>query len=158
MDLSKVTGDPLAATIAVQEAKLKLTEAELIPVTVKAPMDGIVTIVYHRVGEAVTPGTPIVALATLEPVRIVGYLRPPIQQELKPGMQVSIRTRGAHRRSGSATILEVGTQLEIVPATLLGPVNFANVVQGLPLDISLPSNLKLRAGEVVDITLLSRSE
>jgi multidrug resistance efflux pump len=156
VDLSKVTGDPLAATIAVQEAKLKLTEAELIPVIVKAPMDGIVTTIYHRVGEAVTPGTPIVALATLDPVRIVGYLRPPIQQELKPGMQVSVRTRGLRRQSGSATILEVGTQLEIVPATLLGPVNFASIVQGLPLNISLPSNLKLRAGEVVDIALLSR--
>ena len=153
VDLSKVSGDPLAATIAVQEAKLRLTEAELIPVIVKAPMDGIVTTIYHRVGEAVTPGTPIVALATLDPVRIVGYLRPPILREPKPGMKVSIRTRGLRRQSGSATILEVGTQLEIIPATLLGPVNFASIVQGLPLNISLPSNLKIRAGEVVDITL-----
>jgi multidrug resistance efflux pump len=153
MDLSRVTSDPLAATIAVQESKLRLTEAELIPVIVKAPMDGIVTTIYHRVGEAVTPGLPIVALATLEPVRIVGYLRPPIVREPKPGMKVSVRTRGLRRQCGSATILEVGTQLEIVPATLLGPVNFASIVQGLPLNISLPSNLKVRAGEVVDITL-----
>ncbi len=158
VNLSKVTADPLDAAIAVQESKLRLTEAELNPVIVKAPMDGIVTTIYHRAGEAVTPGTPIVALATLEPVRIVGYLRPPIRHELKPGMKVSIRTRGLRRQSGSATILGVGTQLEIVPATLLGPVNFANVVQGLPVDISLPSNLKLRAGEVVDITLVSRPE
>ena len=158
MDLTQVTGDPLAAAIAVQEAKLRLTEAELIPVIVKAPMDGIVTTIFHHVGEAVTPGTPIVALATLDPVRIVGYLRPPIQRQLMPGMKVSIRTRGLHRQFGSATILEVGTQLEIVPATLLGPVNFANVVQGLPIDISIPSNLKIRAGEVVDIALPSRAE
>jgi hypothetical protein len=73
-------------------------------------------------------------------------------------MKVSIRTRGLRRQSGSATILEVGTQLETVPATLLGPVNFASIVQGLPLNISLPSNLKLRAGEVVDITLAGRLE
>jgi len=158
LELSKVTTDPLAATIAVQEAKLRLTEAELIPVIVKAPMDGIVTTIYHHMGEAVTPGTPIVALATIDPVRIVGYLRPPIRQELKPGMKVSIRTRGLRHQSGSATILEVGTQLEIVPATLLGPVNFASIVQGLPLNISLPSNLKLRAGEVVDISLAGRLE
>jgi multidrug resistance efflux pump len=153
MDLSRVTSDPLAATIALEESKLRLTESEQIPVIVKAPMDGIVTLIYHRVGEAVTPGLPIVALATLEPVRIVGYLRPPILREPKPGMKVSIRTRGLRRQSGSATILEVGTQLEIIPATLLGPVNFASIVQGLPLNISLPSNLKIRAGEVVDITL-----
>ncbi len=153
MDLSRVTADPLAATIAVEESKLRLTEAEQIPVIVKAPMDGIVTTIYHRVGEAVTPGLPIVALATLEPVRIVGYLRPPIARDPKPGMKVSVRTRGLRRESGSATILEVGTQMEVIPATLLGPVNFANIVQGLPLNISLPPNLKVRAGEVVDITL-----
>ena len=34
----------------------------------------------------------------------------------------------------AATVTEVGTQLESVPATLLGPVNFANIVQGLPVD------------------------
>jgi multidrug resistance efflux pump len=153
MDLSRVTGDPLSATIAVQEAKLRLTEAEQIPVIVKAPMDGIVTIIYHRVGEAVTPGLPIVALATLEPVRIVGYLRPPIVSQPKPGMRVSIRTRGLRRQYASATIIEVGTQLETIPATLLGPVNFASIVQGLPLNISLPPNIKVSAGEVVDISL-----
>jgi len=153
MDLARVTADPLAAAIAVQDCKLRLTESELIPVIVKAPMDGVVTMIYHRVGEAVTPGLPIVALATLEPARIVGYLRPPILREPKPGMKVSVRTRGLRRQRGTATILDVGTQLEIVPAALLGPVNFANIVQGLPLNISMPPNLKVRAGEVVDITL-----
>ena len=135
---------------------MRLTEAELIPVIVKASMDGIVTTIYHHVGEAVTPGTPIVALASIDPVRILGYLRPPIQQELKPGMKVSIRTRGTPPPVRFGHHPQVGTQLEIVPATLLEPVNFASIVQGLPLNISCPSNLKLRAGEVVDISLAGR--
>jgi len=153
MSLTRVTSDPLSAAIAVQESKLRLTDSKLIPVIVKAPMDGVVTMIYHRVGEAVIPGLPIVALATLEPARIVGYLRPPIALDPKPGMKVSVRTRSIRRQTGAATILDVGTQLEIIPATLLGPVNFANIVQGLPLNISLPHDLKLRAGEVVDIAL-----
>jgi hypothetical protein len=52
-----------------------------------------------------------------------------------------------------ATVTEVGTQLEGIPATLLGPINLVNIVQGLPVDISLPANLKLLPGELVDITL-----
>ena len=157
-ELSKVSTDPLVAAIAVQESKLRQTEAELSPILVKAPMDGIVTAIFHRAGEAVTPGQPIVAIATLDPVRIVGYLRPPISHEPKVGMKVCVRTRGLRPETGSATIMEVGTQFEPVPPALLGPVNFANIVQGLPIDISLPSNLKIRAGELVDITLLTKQQ
>jgi HlyD family secretion protein len=153
VEISRVSTDPLQAAIAVQESKLHLTEAELSPITLRAPIDGIVSAVFHRAGESVTPGQPIVAVATLNPVRIVGYLRPPIYQEPQPGMKVEVRTRGAHREVGVATIVEVGTQLEAVPVTLLGPIKFASTELGLPVDISLPANLKIRAGELVDIVL-----
>jgi multidrug resistance efflux pump len=153
-EISKVSSDPLAAAIAVQESKLRLTEAELSPRVVKAPIDGIVTTIYHRAGEAVNAGQPIVAIATLSPVRIIGYLRVPLAARPTVGMEVQVRTRGLHREVGKATVTEVGTQLENMPATLLGPINFANIVQGLPLDISLPANLKILPGELVDITLL----
>jgi hypothetical protein len=84
----------------------------------------------------------------------VGYLRPPISDEPRPGMTVEVRTRGLPRTVGSAHILEVGTQLEAVPATLLGPMKLANTELGLPVEISLPEQLKIRAGELVDILLL----
>ena len=70
-------------------------------------------------------------------------------------MRVSIRTRSPHPEVAKASVMEVGTQLETVPPTLLGPINFANIVQGLPVDISMPESLKLkiRSGEVVDVIL-----
>ena len=153
-EISKVSADPLRAAIAVQESKLHLTEAELSPIILRAPIDGIVSTIFHRAGEAVTPGQPILAVATLNPVRVVGYLRPPIFDEPKAGAKVEVRTRGSHREVGSATVVEVGTQMEPIPPTLLGPIKFANTELGLPVDISLPENLKVRAGELVDIVLL----
>jgi multidrug resistance efflux pump len=152
-EISKVSSDPLAAAIAVQESKLRLTEAELSPLSVKAPIDGIVNTVFHRAGESITAGQAIVSIATLKPVRIVGYLRVPLAIRPEAGMEVQVRTRGLHRETGKAKVTEVGSQLESVPATLLGPINFANVVQGLPLEISLPPNVNLLPGELVDITL-----
>ena len=152
-DITKVSVDPLRAAIAVQESKLRLTEAELSPLPLKAPIDGIVTVVYVRVGEAVTPGQAIVGIATLEPVRIVGYLRAPLLAEPRVGMRVEVFTRGVRRRVGEGKILEVGTQFENVPPTLLGPVKFADVVLGLPINISLPPSLPIRPGELVDIAL-----
>ena len=157
-DPSKVSADPLLAAIGVQETKLKLTEAELSPIPLRAPMDGIVSTIYHRAGEAVNAGQPIVAIATFNAVRIVGYLRPPILEEPKVGAQVIVRTRGLRREVGPARVLEVGSQMESVPATLLGPVKFANVELGLPVDISLPTNVKIRPGELVDIYLPGKSD
>jgi multidrug resistance efflux pump len=154
-EIGKVSDEPLRAAINVQEAKLRLTEAELSPRPLKAPIDGIVTMVYHRAGEAVTAGQPILAISTLEPVRIVGYLRPPVETEPKPGTQVEVRTRSVRRTVGKAEVLQVGSQYEVIPATLLGPIKFSNLELGLPVNISLPANMKIRAGELVELTLLS---
>jgi HlyD family secretion protein len=149
--IAKISDSPLRAAIAVQESKLRLTEAELSPITLRAPIDGIVTALYHHPGEAVTAGQPIMALATLHAVRIVGYLHSPLPEEPKPGTRVEVRTRGWHREVGSARVVAVGTQLEPIPPTLLGPLKLANVEQGLPLDISLPATLRIRPGELVDL-------
>src|SRR4029077_19837959 len=64
-ELSSISVDPLRAAIAVQESKLHLTEAELSPIEVLAPIDGIVSTIFHRAGESITAGQPIVAVATL---------------------------------------------------------------------------------------------
>jgi multidrug resistance efflux pump len=157
-EISKVTIDPLRAAIAVQESKLHLTEAELSPITLQAPIDGIVSTIFHRSGEAVVPGQPILAVATLNPVRIVAYARAPLIKEPKTGMVVEIRTRGLPQASAAGKIVEVGTQMEPVPPTLLGPVHFADTELGLPVDISLPPGLKIRAGEVVDVILKPGAE
>lgn len=153
-ELTKITDNPLRAAIAAQESKLRLTEAELSPIILRAPVDGMVDIIFHRVGEAVNAGEPIVSIAPIHPVRIVGYLRPPILEEPRPGMRVEVRTRGPHRQVGSAEVMEVGTQFEAIAPALQAPVHVANVELGLPLNISLPANLNIRPGELVDLVLL----
>ncbi|SPE51649.1 hypothetical protein SBV1_140003 [Verrucomicrobia bacterium] len=155
-EISAVSSDPLPAAIAVQESKLRLAEAELSSLVVSAPIDGVVTTIFHRPGEGLTAGEPIIATATLNPVRIVGYLRTPVTMEPKVGMPVEVRTRGLRRVKGPATITRVGTQLESIPPTLLGPVNFANIIQGLPVEISMPPAMKILPGELVDISLPRR--
>jgi multidrug resistance efflux pump len=156
VEVAKVSMDPLRAAIAFQESKLRLTEAELAPLTFRAPIDGIVTVLNHRSGEAVTAGQPILAIATLDAVRIVGYLRPPIVIDPAVGMDVEVRTRGARREAGKARVIEVGTQFDTVPATLLGPVKFASIDMGLPVNISMPAGLKIRPGELVDVRLVPK--
>jgi multidrug resistance efflux pump len=155
-DLSKISDAPLRAAIAVQESKLRQTEAELNPLTLKAPIDGVVTMIFHWSGEAVIAGESIVSIASSQPKRIVGYLCPPLALEPVVGDRVEIHTRGRHRVSAFAQIQAVGAQFEPLPPVLCGPVQFNLAQLGLPLDISLPANLNLHPGELVDVTVISK--
>lgn len=153
-DISQVTTDPLQAAIAAEEAKLQWTEADLSPITLRASADGMIDLIYHRAGEAVTAGEPIVSIAPSQAARIVGYLRPPILEEPKVGAPVAIRTRGPRPQTATAEILEVGNQFEPLPPALQIPVRLANAELGLPLSVSVPPSLHIRPGELLDLQLL----
>lgn len=155
--VSIVTEDPLRAAIAAQESKLRLTEAELSPVALKAPVDGMVAIINHRAGEAITAGESVVVIAVSDPVRIIGYMRPPILSEPKVGMRVDVRTRGPHRQVGTASVVDVGVQLENVAPALLPTFKPTGVELGLPIAVSVPATMKIRSGELVDLTLVPAS-
>lgn len=158
IDISQLSDQPLRAAISVQESKLRLTEAELSPILLKAPVDGMVNLIYHRTGEAIIAGEPIVTIAAYDPVRIVSYIRAPVMREPSVGTRVEVRSRSSRREVGIASIIEVGTQLETVAPALAAPVKFSNIELGLPISVSLPPNLKIRPGELVDLTLLSDQE
>jgi len=158
INLSQISDEPLRAAIAVQESKLRLTEAELSPISLTATADGMVNVIYHRTGEAIVAGETIITIAAFNPVRIVGYVRAPVMNEPTVGTRVEVRSRGPGREVGFANIVEVGTQMETIAPALVSPVKFANVELGLPISVSLPPNLKIRPGELVDLTLLPSRE
>jgi len=111
INISQINDEPLRAAIAVQESKLRLTEAELSPIPLIANADGMVNIIYHRTGEAIVAGEPIITIAAFNPIRIVGYIRAPVMSEPIVGTRVEVRSRGPGREVGMASIVEVGTQL-----------------------------------------------
>ena len=156
LTIARVSDDPLRALIAVEESKLKLTEAELNPITLRASVDGMIDVIYHRVGEAITAGEPIIGISPASAARIIGYLRPPLLEEPKVGGRVEVRTRGPHRQTAQGKITDIGTQFETLPAALQMPVKLATAELGLPLSISVPSELHIRPGELVDLTLASQ--
>ena len=48
--------------------------------------------------------------------------------------------------------------MEAVAPALQGMMKIATIDLGLPIGVSLPSNLKIRPGELVDLTLLGVSK
>jgi multidrug resistance efflux pump len=146
--------DVLRASIKVQEEKLRLTEAELSPIKLIVPMDGMVDVILHRSGEAIAAGEPIVTLAALSSDRILGYLREPLVLEPKVGMKVEVRARSLNGCVREAKIIQVGCQMEPISSTLLPLNNNRFHELGLPLLVSLPDAQKLLPGEIVDLRLL----
>lgn len=144
----------LASELRVAEAKLRLAEARLAPEPLLAPMDGVITRVLRRAGEVVVAGEPLVAVASPEPRRLVGWLRQPLAVEPMSGTPVELRSRRPDRAAAASKILAVGRVLEPVPATQLALLDRATVPElGLRVYFSLPDGLALRPGEFVDVML-----
>jgi multidrug resistance efflux pump len=147
---------PLMATLKVEEQKLAQAAAETEPVTLVAPMDGAISIIRQG-GENLSAGDPIMTITAVKPEHIISYLRQPIPFEPKVGMQMEVRTRTFQIQSGVARIENVGSQFEGITNALAIPRPGVPVDLGLAIEISLPPGLKMRPGELVDLTLQSEN-
>lgn len=158
----------IQASLELQQQKIRLAEAELGPVVLQAPIDGIVTFLYRRRGENVVAGEPIMTISSTNASRIIAYVLPPWTEEIQTGQQVEVMRRTPRRETAVATIQFVGVTMEPVPPTLFNPIGSRavglnrvpiNIAQlggqiveiGRPVVISLPKEFSLYPGELVDI-------
>ena len=150
---SSATLDPLQAAISLQEEKLRLTEVELGPITLTIPMDGMISTVFRRSGETIMAGEPILTISSPTSGRIIGFLRQPLSFAPKVDMPVEVRSRSSRRGFSQSKILQVGTQMEPITASLLPVLNPRAVERGLPILLGLPADLDLFPGELVELTI-----
>jgi multidrug resistance efflux pump len=149
----------IRAAIGVEERNLDLIEAQMAPITLTAPFDGTVSLVYRRSGESVLAGEPIVSVARDRGTRVVAFVRQPLSLQPTVGMKVEVRSRGSRRSMGVGEVVSVGTQLEPVLPTLLPRTTAGTGVPleyGLPLLVNLPPELAVLPGELVDLRPLER--
>jgi len=142
--------DAIDAAIAAQEKLLKETVGS---VTLRAPLAGVVKKVLRRSGENVVAGEPIIELGSDKPKRIIGFVRQPITYLPKEGDQVEVRKRGGRSQAGLATVIRVGSQLQLFTQPLRIRGFAAALERGLPVLLTVPDNLDLLPGETVDLVL-----
>ena len=138
----------IARQIAADQAQFEATQK---PITLVAPIDGVVTRVSRHAGDTVMAGEPILTITT-PPTRIIGYLPSPARVIPKIGDTVEIRTRTLKRQMEKALVVQVGTHYEPFDTSLISP-NMNLKERALTFQISLPPNLKVLPGEVVDLSL-----
>jgi multidrug resistance efflux pump len=141
--------DPVEEAIKTKIAEL---EAALKPMKIKAPMAGVVSAIYHRPGEKIVRGVPILTITAMHSDRIVGYLRQPINSRPTTNDTVIVSTRTQKRLRATGKILRVGTQMELINPALLS-TDSNRIEVGLPILVQIPDNLKLVPGEFVDLSI-----
>ncbi len=151
MDASRA----LEATLVMQEMRIQELIAELEPIELYAPTSGTVTQLLRHVGQYVISGTPLVNIRARKPEYIIGYLKIPATVEPHEGMAVKVGLRGSRRGAGDARVLRVGTQYEALGLAFQHPM-FIREERALPIMISVPSDMMLRPGEIVDLQLLDQ--
>jgi multidrug resistance efflux pump len=140
--------DAIDAAIAAQEKLFKETVGS---VTLRAPIAGMVKRVYRHSGENVIAGEPLVEIGSDKPERILGFVRQPIVFRPQVGDPVEVRKRGNKRQVGLATVIRVGTQLQLFTQPLRVRGFDASMERGLPVLLTVPENLELNPGETVDL-------
>jgi multidrug resistance efflux pump len=128
------------------ELRQRIKEADL-----TSPIDGTITRIQKNSGEHVKLGTTILTVGADHAQFIIGYLRP--NQSVRPstGMVVEVRPRSALSPSFRTFIQSVGPGYEPLPPHML----FTPTVpeRALAIQIALPSDSKLKPGELIDFSL-----
>ncbi|MSR65869.1 MAG: HlyD family efflux transporter periplasmic adaptor subunit [Pedosphaera sp.] len=119
----------------------------------KAPIKGRVGIMNKGAGELVQAGDALFTIAAPMADRMIGYLRQPISVDIKTNQLVNIRARSLGQQVGTARITKIGSELLPIRKSLLPPAHDRDEV-GLPVFFTVPTNLVLYPGEIVDITFL----
>ena len=145
--------DVILENIKAQEEKLRATE---LTVSLKASIDGMVSMVEHFTGEKIVPNVPIMTISAVQSSRIIGYVRKPFSEIPKQGDMVTIRKQTFKREVAQGIVLEVSGQLEQITPTLIPPVAGAKIELGLPFAVSIPAELVLIPGEPVDLIFTKR--
>lgn len=141
---------PIKEGQAVLQARMTELEVEADALKIRSPIAGTITAIFFRPGQAVRAGQPILTVGKEVSPRIIAYIRPNQRIDPKPDMTVTVRARSNPTLVAQATVDIVGPQFESIPIHHL--VNPAVPEVGLPVSIHLPSEFKLRPGEIVDLT------
>lgn len=135
--------------ITVQEHRIKELFAESNALTVKAPVDGIVTNIQLRPGQTVLPGLTILTIAEQTPDQIIAYASPEYTASLKEGMSVELIIETPKPTIDRSQVTYVGPVVEELPVRLWQNPGIAQ--WGRPFIVKIPPQMKLVPGQAVGI-------
>lgn len=142
--------EPLASAIAAQEVRIEMVTRAIGERLLRAPADGRVAEVFHRAGEVVAAGEPVLSIVQPHATELVAYLPERRMFGLRPGDPVEIRRAADPGRTYVSEIAALGASVERMPPR----VDPAGAVPrwGLAVFIPLPGSVAARPGEAFTVS------
>ncbi len=150
---------PLETETYEMAARIREVELSRERWVLKSPIDGIVIAIHRRVGEAVAVGDPILTITNTRADHIVAYVpeRQPLPfvedlagkayEEADLNIPVSVRRWNGGGPWSETVIKRVGPAVVGLPLRLLSSRNVPEY--GIPVQVSVPEDMKVRPGERV---------
>lgn len=160
--LALVQEGPRSETIqaqraAVAQARANVTRAEAVlgNAVITAPFDGVVTIQHREVGEAVTPGAPVLTL--LDPsdrwVRI--YVREDQMGLVQLGLSARIVADTYPDRVYEGDVVFIGSEAEFTPRNVQTAEERIKLVYPVKVRVTGDPDFELKPGVPADVTLVA---
>jgi multidrug resistance efflux pump len=147
------TNQAMVNLITRLETRMTAAETNWAPITLYAPMSGMVNVVYRRPNEYVIEGEPLITINSARSERVIAYLHQPYAVEPEVGLAADILTRTRKRKRFPSRIAEIGAQVEPITNSLAFIRQGAIMDEGLPVVLEVPPNVHIRPGEIVDVVL-----
>ncbi len=150
---SPKTDDPLQRLLTRLEAAHARAASNWGPITLLAPVSGMVAPECRQAGEIIQEGEPVVGIQSVWSDRVVAFLRQPYPIDPEVGMRVTAVTRARSRQQFSLSITHIGAQVEVITNVLAFVRQGTLVDVGLPIVMDLPAHSRIRPGELVDLRI-----
>ncbi|MBU6188717.1 MAG: efflux RND transporter periplasmic adaptor subunit [Betaproteobacteria bacterium] len=124
--VSESAKDQAAANLSVQQAKLRLAEAQLAKTQIFAPFNGVVGLRNFSVGDYVREAADLVVLEDVSQMKVDLRLPERFLGELKPGLSVEMRVDAYPQRVFRAALLALDVQVSADGRALVARGMLAN--------------------------------
>jgi multidrug resistance efflux pump len=141
---------PLRDAVDAQQARIKEWQLQIANLEIRAPITGTICAIYRWPGQTIRSGDPIMTIAADNGRYIVSYIRQEQIFHPKPGAPVLVKARGTKTETLESVVELVGSQMELIPQHQRRSAQLPE--WGIPVRISMPENLAIRPGELVDIS------
>jgi len=118
-------------------------------VDLPSPLDGVVTKVSGLPGQWIGRGETILQIASSKPTFITCHVPDNGSKPPEPGTMVAVRLRGGGNRWAAAEIEGIGPI--VASAIIYDGTSTGASIRGVPVRITLPTDLPLKPGTLVDV-------
>lgn len=149
VDAAKAQFDSAASAVDVARAALGVLQAQSAKMTLKSPVNGIVSRRAAHAGEIAAPNSTLLSVTNLDTVKLTIYVPETQLGAIKIGDEVSVKVDSFPGKQFKGKVVFISTQAEFTPRNVQTQAERVNTVFAVRVQIPNP-NLELKPGMPAD--------